>query len=205
MAEYYQREWKLFFEQPIRAEASREATANLQIRRVLDIGCGAGQELTPCARLAFSASVSILSLKPLTSHARTSGLTPRCGPVFCKPAANCYLTSDAFEMVICRVSLQYMKSASPGRSGSVLKPGGVNSSRLFLYPADTLAVQKRNWRSFVHGARVLTTGVLYHRTNKQSRRWPLVPETRMPVPCLKISAELPDSTPQTPSLVLTKL
>ncbi len=45
--EYVRPEWALFAREPARAAAAREAAAGLTIARVLDIGCGAGQELRP--------------------------------------------------------------------------------------------------------------------------------------------------------------
>ena len=46
---YVREGWALFTRDPARRAAAREAVADLSIRRVLDIGCGAGQELRPFA------------------------------------------------------------------------------------------------------------------------------------------------------------
>ncbi len=42
-------EWKKFQAEPHRREALLKATEKIEVRRVLDIGCGAGQEMLPFA------------------------------------------------------------------------------------------------------------------------------------------------------------
>jgi len=215
--DYYRREWKLFFDQPSRAEASRRATAHLDIRRVLDIGCGAGQELTPF--LSPGVLGVGIDIQPESSRvaqeempveaARRTAFVRGSGEALPFPA-------ETFEVIICRVSLPYMNNTlALAEAARVLKPGGafllkVHHARFYLRQL-AAAVRKRNWRSFVHAARVLVTGSLYHLTGRQFRNWPLVPETfqtrwllRRRLAALKISAELPDSNPATPSFVLVK-
>ena len=43
--DYVRLEWEKFVSDPSRARASLEATSPMEVKRVLDVGCGAGQEL----------------------------------------------------------------------------------------------------------------------------------------------------------------
>ncbi len=56
--DYLMVEWEKFKAEPQRGEALLKATENIEVRRVLDIGCGAGQEMLPFVARGASASES---------------------------------------------------------------------------------------------------------------------------------------------------
>ena len=45
--QYVRAEWGLFSNNPMRASASLAALKGCKVTRVLDVGCGAGQEMIP--------------------------------------------------------------------------------------------------------------------------------------------------------------
>lgn len=160
-----------------RAAAMRDAVAGRAVRRVLDVGCGAGQEM-----LAFVCDLRIVGVgvDPLPS-ALTEGrqlyaeAAPAARVAFVLAAAEALpLPDGAFDVVISRVSLPYTDNrAALSEMARVLRPGGV----MFLKVHDPRyyvrvirqGLSGREWKRVVYGTRVLAAGAAYHVTGRQIR------------------------------------
>src|SRR3982750_4597633 len=108
--DYLELEWALFERDRTRRAATLEATQGIKVKRVLDIGCGAGQEMLPLVE----------------KGARGLGidLNPAFGPVgremfrrtfpggkvefVLGSGASLPFEKDTFDVVICRVAINYM-------------------------------------------------------------------------------------------------
>ena len=216
-ADYMRREWSLFLQNPARAEASLAATAGRGVRRVLDVGCGAGQELLPFAKgSALAVGVDIEQEAGHLARALFQELGLGSPALFVRSTGEQLpFPDDCFDVVICRIALPYMDTALALREMvRVLRPGGVlllkiHHARYYLRQL-IRAVPSANLRSFVHASRVLVSGVLFHVLGHQIRRKPVGPETfqtlwllRRLLP-LRMRGHLPDSNPHTPSLLFEK-
>ena len=124
---YVRSEWALYLADPARAMATRAVTG-LAVSRVLEIGCGAGQEMLPFAR----DGAHCVGLDPFPTagrHGRQlyAESVPGAHISFVGGAAEVLPFPDAaFEVVICRLALPFMDNARAlGEMRRVLAPGGV--------------------------------------------------------------------------------
>ncbi|HEX8293624.1 MAG TPA: class I SAM-dependent methyltransferase [Pyrinomonadaceae bacterium] len=193
---YVRAEWEMFVADAARARESLEAVAGLDARRVLDVGCGAGQELLP-----FAARAPV-------------------GRVFFVRAAaeSLPFAADSFDVVICRLALPYTDNArSLSEMARVLRPGGALLLKIHhprFYVRDLGAAARRgDVPAAAYNARVLLAGLIYLLTGRQ-------PRTRLPSSetfqttrmlrreldrrGLEIRRELRDSNPRTPSFLIVK-
>lgn len=219
--EYIAEEWKMFKSDTVRRPAMLEATETLTVRRVLDIGCGAGQEMLPFVERG--------------AHAFGMDVTPEVGQVGRKLyAAEGYgdqvsflrgsgdelpFASESFDVLLCRGALMFMNNKRALTEMSrVLKPGGVF---FLMYQAAPYywwkmrkGIASGSFLSSVHAARVLFAGNMYLLTGKQpfnkltARGEIFQSKTSLQreiVPLnLKIIGEMPDTNSQTPSFIITK-
>lgn len=175
--QYVRAEWALLERDPARSAAAREAVAGLTVRRVLDIGCGAGQELRPFLNdpAAFGVGIDVAPSAGRAARALFAANDPDRRVAFARAGAEHLPFADAsFDVVICRLALPYTDNARAVREmARVLRPGGA----LFLkfqharyYVAKFRAgLASRDVKSAVHACRVLFAGALYHVTGTQPR------------------------------------
>ena len=101
-------EWDLFWQQPKRFAVARELASRLAVKRVLDIGCGAGQELYPyLGSEVIAVGVDIAPDVGLfvRSHPVPCPVVGR-DPVFVRAAAERLpFLSNQFDVIVCRVVL----------------------------------------------------------------------------------------------------
>lgn len=142
-------------------------------RRVLDVGCGAGQTLIASRMPAATFAVGIdPSLAAVTlGRSLETRLRLVCGAGETLPFA-----SERFDFVYSRVALPYMRiDRALTEMARVLRPGG--TLWLTLHPwsrvlQDMFAEARQlHVRATVHGAYVLANGVALHLTGKQFA-WP---------------------------------
>lgn len=206
---YLEGEWASFIDTPSRAEAAHAATAGLRLSRVLDVGCGAGQELLPFLRQGVRAIG--IDLAPTVGH---HGLVPA---TFVRASATAIPCQDgSLDLAIYRLALPYAHNPTAlAEVARVLRPGG----RLFLkwhhvrFYGRQLA-HGPSWKPRLVALRVLTATAWYHLTGHhwQNRlfgretaqtKWLLWRElTRCG---LRPIGTLPDDNPATPSWVLEKV
>lgn len=219
--EYLRFEWKKFVAEPERAQAALDLTKGMKIDRVLDVGCGAGQEILPfltdgnARGVATDVAIDVGKVgRELYAQdapqARIDFL--RCG------AENLPFPSGFFDVVVCRLALPYTDNARAlAEVSRVLRPGGkyflkISGVRWYLMELKQ-AIKERKLLSLIHASRVLVAGVIYHVTRKQPR-WRIPSRETFQTKWLirhelgrhglSIQAETPDSNPVTPSFVIVK-
>ena len=176
---YLQAEWQLFAANPERAASARDAVTGMQVRRVLDLGCGAGQELTP-----FLDSASVLGIGiDRSPEVGTAGRRlfrqhqPGSRVAFLRATAeDVPLASASVDVVVCRLVLPYTDNARAlAEIARVLRPGGVLLLKFqharFYFRELATGLTQRHFKSVVHACRVLVAGAVYHLTGSQPRRW----------------------------------
>src|SRR5258705_1647679 len=105
---YVRSEWEMFVGDATRGLESLKAVLGLNVSRVLDVGCGAGQDLLPFAASAFCVGVD---LSPEAGHAMRElfrGLGLSAKVAFTRAVAEALpFQSASFDLVICRLALPY--------------------------------------------------------------------------------------------------
>jgi ubiquinone/menaquinone biosynthesis C-methylase UbiE len=218
---YIRAEWDLFHGNPTRTQASLEAVAGVKIDRVLDIGCGAGQELLPFVGgyptlgvgLDHSPTVGHVG-RQLLANQRLSGRV-----AFVRGLAEALpCISGSFDLIVCRLALPYTHNAQAlSEMARVLRPGGLvllkfHHARFYLERM-TRAVASCDVRGLMYATRVLIAGTVYHVTGRQPRNPVLGRETFQTTTLLRrelrrcgltIRNEMGGATPRTPAIVLVK-
>jgi SAM-dependent methyltransferase len=217
---YVEAEWQLFAANPQRSASAREAVSGMQIERVLDVGCGAGQELRPFLHnpsvfgigIDRSPEVGAAGRRLFREHQPASRLA------FVRASAeNLPLATASVDVIVCRLVLPYTDNARAlAEIARVLRPGGalllkVQHARFYLRELAT-GLAERQFKSVVHACRVLVAGAIYHLTGSQPRRW-IIGESFQTMWLLRrelarngleIQRLLTDSGPATPSLLIAR-
>jgi ubiquinone/menaquinone biosynthesis C-methylase UbiE len=149
----------------------------LSVARVLDLGCGAGQELLPFLEDARTLGVGI-DMSPevgLAGRQLFAATQPGGRVAFVRAAAESLpLATSSVDVVICRLALPYTDNTRAiAEMARVLRPAG----RLLLkyhharyYTARLrAALSARRLKPAIHASRVLLAGGLYHLTGSQPR------------------------------------
>ena len=217
--QYLRGEWELFTKDSERAQASLSA-ARGPVSRVLDIGCGAGQELLPFVRqgalgvgMDVAPDVGALGRELFGREGLASGVG------FLRSAAEFLpFGSGCFDVVISRLAIPYTdNSKAIGEMARVLSPDGVLLLKIhhagFYINEIWQALRSGAVLHMVNSVRILLSGVIYHVTGKQMRnrlvtnetfqtRWMLQRELRRHA--LLIERSMPDSNWMTPSFVIAR-
>lgn len=220
--DYLSHEWEKFRHSRERWDASIEAASDIKVGRVLDIGCGAGQEMLP---FVSNGSEGIgIDVMPEVGQVgrrlyREEGLSERVA--FVRASGN-YLpfADETFDVLICRVALSFMDNKSALREmARVLAPGG---KFLLKYQTPNYYWNKLRSgifeaypKSSIYAARVLYAGYVYQFTGRQSYD-PLTAageifqtertlKREIEPLGLQVTGQLPDSNVLTPSVIITKL
>lgn len=218
---YLEEEWKLHGADPSRASATRAAVAGHAVRRVLDVGSGAGQEMLPLVRDGgvFGVGVDVADGAAPTARLLYGRECPAANVEFVRASMERLPFRDgAFDTVICRLALPYADNRMAiGEMARVLGPGGrllIKLHHARFYGRQLLrAMRARTASRALHAIRVLASGAVYAVTGVQSGNRLLVREvfqTRAGFLAeasrcgLALRGELPDSNPYTPSLCLEK-
>jgi SAM-dependent methyltransferase len=219
--QYLLSELAAFAREPGRAQASLEAVSGIEVVRVLDVGCGAGQELWPflSVRGALAVGIDVAPEVGRVGRALAAAHSGKTPPVFLRGTAEALpFRSGSFDVVICRLALPYTDNDATVREiARVLRPGGlllmkIHHARFYLHEM-AWAIATRRWLTAVHDVRVLAAGIIYHLTGVQKRnRW-LGGETFQTVGLLRrelarhglrIQRLMPDSNSRTPSFVIER-
>jgi len=215
--EYLRAEWRLFVDDPGRAQGSLRALDGRSVLNVLDIGCWAGQELLPFADSSFCVGVDLSPAGGLVGRELFRELRPEARVSFAQATAEALpFNTDSFNVVICRLALPYTHNAlALAEIARVLKPNGtlllkIHHARYYLRKF-WAGLRRREFLSMVHAGRVLVAGSVYHLIGRQVRSRLLSPETfqtewllrrELDRSGLAISSQLADSNPNTPSFVV---
>jgi SAM-dependent methyltransferase len=218
---YVRLEWDLYQKDPSRRLASLDAARTIDVARVLDVGCGAGQELLPFVadRQAVGVGLDIAADVGRVGRQLFSRLGIAHRIAFVRGSAESMpCRSGIFDVVICRVALPYMDN---GRALSefarVLRPGGrlllkIHHAR-FYFDEIWQGIKAFDWRPVAHGGRVLIAGSMYYVTGVQPRnRWvgsesfqtERLLRRELTSHRLAITSRMPDFNAMTPSFVIVK-
>ena len=114
--------------EPAKRNALVNELANVEVKRVLDVGCGAGLQLLPFAEIKNSDCFGIDIGAEVGEICKTvfreqgvenKGFFLRCG------GEELPFTDESFDVVICRVALPYMDNRKAvAEIARVLRPGG---------------------------------------------------------------------------------
>jgi SAM-dependent methyltransferase len=177
-AGYVLAEWENYRSQPERFRASLAAASGREVSRVLDVGCGAGQELLPFVQRLGARSTGVDISPEAIEIARRQFAKVGCdGQVefICSPAESLPFEDSAFDVVVCRLALPYTGNAQAlSEMARVLRPGGLLILKIhhFRYYGRRLwlALQRAKIRDAGSIARIVLNGTLYHLTGRQPRR-----------------------------------
>ncbi|MGH8584218.1 MAG: class I SAM-dependent methyltransferase [Gammaproteobacteria bacterium] len=205
---------------PSLVQAARDLVAPLDVRRVLDVGCGIGQALFPLAvsKQALGVGVDVSASGLRLGHQVYTTHLPTARLEFCRAKAESLpFAPNGFDVVHCGLALPYTDNArSLAEVARVLRPGGVFILKIhhtYYYLRQLWqGLRHRNLSSVLHAGRVLVTGTLYHLTRRQPQsrllnesfqtRWLLGRE--LAKHGLFIDREHRQSNPRTPVFVIYK-
>lgn len=135
-----------------------------EYRRVLDVGCGAGQTLIASRLPAATLAVGVDPSLPAVKLGRSLDARPR---LVCGAGETLPFASGCFDFVYSRVALPYMHiDRGLAEMARVLRPGG--TLWLTLHPwsralQDMLAEARQlHVRAVMHGAYVIANGLSLH-------------------------------------------
>lgn len=199
-----------------------DAVKDLKIERVLDVGCGAGQELLPFLEKSKAFCVGIDIAEELGKVAgeffEEKGFSERISFTRSK-GENLPFAGESFDVVLCRVALPYMNNRRAiAEIARILKPGGVFLLKIHAPPFYLGMIRERlpklSLKQMAYPV-ICLAGSLWHLgTGKQLQngfwRGKEVFQTRgfLRRECakngLRIESELADTNIQTPSFVIVK-
>ncbi len=218
---YVSREWEMFCETDLRYDGFLNASKGTEIRRVLDIGCGAGQEMLPFVKNgAFGIGLDYV---PETGQVgiqkyADEGLQDRVA--FLRGSGDLLPLSDgSMDVVVCRGVLMFLNNdRALSEFSRVIRKGGLLFI-MFQAPAYywwkfRKGIVTGNILSSIHAVRVLYAGNIFRFTGHQPRgrltAGGEVFETRNYITdtCKKNGlekiSEMPDTNKQTPFLIFAK-
>lgn len=197
-----------------------EAVADLELPRVLDIGCGIGQSLFVLAARCGASGIGLDVSQQAVNMGRAfqSRYLPHTEVDFIQGRAESLpFPGASFDVVLCRLALPYVDNPkSLAEIARVLKPRGVvvlriHHLRYYLHQFRR-GLFSFQFLSLVHALRVLIGGLVYHVTGRQPRlrglnetfqtRWQLAKD--LAKSGLTVVRELPDSTPNAPDFLIHK-
>lgn len=199
-----------------------EALNNKKIGRILDVGCGGGQEMLPfaenteafCVGIDVAGEVGMVGKRTFAS----AGFADRCAFAVSKGEVLPF-ASECFDVVICRVALPYMDNRKAlAEISRVLKPNGTFflkthaplfyfgmmrrrfknlSAKQLAYPLICLAGGTWNLLRGKHPQGAFWKGKEVFQTENFLRR-------ELAKNNLQITDLLPDNNPETPSFLIVK-
>ncbi|CAN5715315.1 hypothetical protein BH18ACI5_BH18ACI5_01470 [soil metagenome] len=171
---YMQDEWLLFSGDIPRQQESVRVVDDLDVRRVLDVGCGGGQELIPfLSRGAACVGIDITHDSGLFAARMFEASYPGMPAHFATAAAEQLpFTDAAFDVVLCRVAIPYTDNrAAIAEIARVLRPGGILLLKIhhLRYYTRKFAdgIRQRSPLFSMHAVRVLVSGAIFHVTGHQ--------------------------------------
>jgi len=218
---YLVEEWNAFQSDRLRTTALLKESEHLKVKRVLDIGCGAGQEMHPfisTGAIGVGIDLERTAARVGKRMYENVGLADKVH-FLCARGERMPFESGYFDVVICRVALMYMDNkAALAEISRVLRHEGIFFLKYHApqYYWKKLAdgLRTGQFKSSIHAARVLLAGSFYSFTGRQSfSRVSASGEIYQTARALsreftqvgmRIRSEMPDTNPSTPSLIAAK-
>ncbi len=220
-----------YAQQSIENFARREATdkylllnavKDLSVKMVLDVGCGAGQELIPFIEKTGAFCIGIDAAAELGKVTKnffgTFGFENRAAFTRCY-GENLPFADAGFDVVLCRVALPYMNNRQTiAEVARILRPGGIFLLKTHA-PAFYFGMIRQRWASFsvkqiAYPLICLTSGAWHSLTGRQLQKgfWAgkevYQTERFLKSECaandLQIVGHLSDTNVETPSFVIMK-
>jgi SAM-dependent methyltransferase len=173
--DYLHAEWDQFFANPVLGQRTLDAVAAWDVATVLDVGCGAGQEMVPFLTAKGATGVCIESRAatlPVTRDLLSSVDLGDRVQLACAKAESLPLRSGLFDAIICRGVLMYTDNrAALAEARRVLRGHGVvivqvdNHWKALAYLRRYLLA--RHWRLVKVALRKILTGVIYQVSGRQ--------------------------------------
>jgi SAM-dependent methyltransferase len=127
---YLRVEWDKFASNPARCRASLAAAHGMEVKHVLDVGCGAGQELLPFVtqKSAIGVGIDVASSVGRVGREMYAANAPSARVNFLRGTAELLpFPSDSFDVVICRLALPYPITSVPSpKSHASFVPGSIS-------------------------------------------------------------------------------
>lgn len=199
-----------------------DAVKDLKPSRILDVGCGAGQELLPFLEKTKGFCIGIDTAVELGKAAlKTRNLTnenERLNYVRCF-GEELPFADASFDVVLCRVAIPYMNNKKTiAEIGRVMRSGGVfllkTHSPAFYFGMLPARIKSLNLKNIAYPLICLAGGVWHQITGKQLQKgfWQgkevfqtrSLLEREFAKNKLKINGVLSDTNPQTPSFIVVK-
>jgi SAM-dependent methyltransferase len=212
---YVAGEWQMFAQDPTRRQQALDSVRHLPVARVLDVGCGGGQEMIPFGEAGASCvGIDIQPDGPRFGRRMYQQHHPRVPVHFLvAEAERIPCVSRTFDLVLCRVAIPYTDNRQALREmARVLKPGGVlllKTHHVRYYVRKFLdGVRRRSPLFSIHALRVLFSGLIFQLTGRQPGGSVLLRESYLTERMLRrelrgaglaLDIELADSNPLTPS------
>ncbi len=199
-----------------------DAVKNLELNRVLDVGCGLGQDLLPfaektgafCFGVDRAAEIADYGLKFFADR----GFADRVA--FARSSGESLpFAGESFDVVLCRLALPYMKNdAALAEFARVLRPNGAILLKIHAPPFYYGMIRQRaktfNPRMLAYPLICLANGFLYQITDRQpsGKFWHgkevyqtrKLLERRLRNVGMRIEGELPDTNREAPSFMIVK-
>jgi len=219
--QYVRTEWELFASDSRRGNNALNEVSDLDVARVLDVGCGAGQELLPfvSGRNTLGVGVDVAPMAGQIGRQLSAAHMPDARVSFVRAAAEALpFAAGSFDVAVCRLALPYTHNANAlAEMARVLRPRGrlllkIHHLRFYLNRL-VQGLRARDILSMIHASRVIVAGALYHCLGRQIRVRLISRETFLTEWLLRrelakmdltIRHEMPDSNPLTPSFSITK-
>ena len=199
-----------------------DAVRDLEIERVLDVGCGAGQELFPFLEKAnaFCVGIDVADeLGKVTNGIFANKEFSERAKFARSKGERLPFAGESFDVVLCRVALPYMNNRQTiAEVARVLKSGGVFLLKTHAPPFYSAMIRNRlktlNVKQIAYPLICVAASVFHQMTGKQLEngfwRGKEIFQTRSFLEKefakngLQITGELSDTNPLSPSFVIVK-
>lgn len=198
-----------------------EAVKDLRVERVLDVGCGAGQELLPFLERtgAFCCGVDVAPELGKVTRGVFSGSDAEKAAFAVARGETLPFAAESFDVVLCRIALPYMNNRKTiAEFSRVLRSGGVLLLKIhapaFYFGMIFERAKTLNPKRIAYPLICLAASLWHGATGKQLEKgfWKgkEIYQTRaflmkeFAANDLRIERELRDTNPQTPSFYVVK-